>query len=358
MKFKYKTLMPILLLVLMALSCYFVVNTAVSTKKEYDSYIQEAADAMDKDIDIDVDEAFTKAIDVKSVPDVYIQWANYYYNKKDYAKSVLICQDAQTSFSREPSIYLILMKSYLAQEAYKEFFDTYKKCKTVKSYNDDIQALYEKNQYVFSLDTDNYIEAYPFSNGIARVKRESYSDEKEYYGFIGNSGSIPAQYTDAGDFNADEISVAPVVSSNGDTYYINTDGMKKYVVKPKKITVKKLGFYSCGVLSVFDGKQYYLSDIKSNIIAGPFDYVSTINQNVGVVRESGKWKIINEKGEQIANRTFSDVILDSKEIAFRGAMFVSDGSGYYLINEKGEKIGNQVYDDAKLFIELTMGEIR
>lgn len=349
---KYKFILPIVLIVLMMVSCISVINNAVTEKKEYNLYIESAQAAVKKKISIDVDAAYSKALEINPNVDDYINWGKYYSDNGDYSTAISIGENALSLFSKDAKIYAYIMQNYIEINDYETFFDTYKKCVSIGATNKDVINLYEQNKYAFSLDFDSFDSAYPFSSGVARITENNYGDsDKAYFGYVSASGMINPQFAFAGDFNSDEISVAPVVDKNGEAYYINKEGRKKFVVSPQGIKVKELGFYSSKVLSVFDGKKYYLCDINSNIIAGPFDYLSTINNNIGVIKEGDNWRIINEKGEPILSQTYSDVILDSKRIAYRNGLFVKIDDKYYLINEKGEKISDTAYDDAQLFID-------
>lgn len=349
---KYKFVLPIVLVVLMVLACISIVNNSIDEKNEYNSYIASAQSAAEKKISIDVDAAYSKALDINPNAEDYINWGMYYDSINDYGTAISIGENAVAEFPKESKIYVFLMENYLKLSNYETFFDTYNKCVSIGVANSDVVDLYEQNKFAFSLGFNTYGNAYPFSSGVARVTNKTYDDEdKVYFGYANSGGEIQPQYISAGDFNSDEISVAPVVDKNGDAYYINKEGRKKYVVKPENITVQELGFYSSGVLSVFDGKEYYLCDINSNIIGGPYEYLSTINNNIGVIKEGEIWKIINEKGEQIVDQTFSDVILDSKKIAYRNGMFVEMNDKYYLINGSGEIISDSAFDDARLFVD-------
>ena len=352
----YKKLIPLGLILLMLLSCYSLVSNTISERNEFNGYMKKGQEAASKNIAIDVDEYYEKALEVKSLPIVYSEWAKYYESIQDYKTAVTLGETALETFPKSPEVYLFLLRNYLNIKDYETFFDAYKKCVSVKATNKDIKELYEKNKYVYTIEMDTYTEAFPFSNGVSRVISVDYSDDgTPYYGYAAAAGTITPQYLNAGDFNSDEISggisVAPVVDANGNAYFINKEGKKKYDISPKGITVKQLGFYSSGVLSVYDGKEYYLCDIKSKILGGPYEYVTTFNNGIGAIKEGSVWKIINTKGKQIINQTFEDLIIDSKEIMFRGGMFVKSNGVYYLLNEKGEKITDQSFEDARLFVD-------
>jgi len=346
----YKKLLPLALIVLMLLSCYSLVSNAISTKNEFDGYLKQGKAAAEKKISVDVDEAYENALKVKSLPVVYVKWVEYYESLPDYSMAVSLAETALETFPKSPEIYTVAMRNYLNIQDYELFFEAYNKCVALGATDKNVIDLYEKNKYSFSSEMETYGEAYPFSSGVSRVKTITYSEEEQgYYGYLAATGMINPQYIAAGDFNSDEISVAPVVNKDGEAFYINKEGQKKYDISPKGITVKKLGMYSSEVLTVFDGSKYYLCDIKSNIIAGPYDYITAFNNYIGAIKEDNKWKIVDTKGKQIVDATYDDIIIDSKEIVFRKGIFVKTDGNYYLINEKGEKVTDQSFEDARLF---------
>lgn len=346
---KYKSLLPLVLVLLMVAACFSMINNAATTKREYNSYIKAANVAVEKKISIDVDEAYSKALDINPNVDDYIKWGEYYYDNGDYDTAVTIANNALNSFSKESKLYEFIMMNYEKLGKFEEFFETYKKCSSIGATNKEIISLFEKNKYAFYYDFDSYDIAYPFTSGAARVGIQEFQKEGLTYGFVSASGSLTPQYKAVGDFNWDEISVAPVVDMQDNAYYINKEGRKKYTVSPSGIKVKELGMYNCKVMPVFDGQKYYLCNMESEIICGPYEFISTISDNIGVIKENGKFYIINEKGEKVVDQPYDDVILDSRNIAYRNGLFVKIGDKYSLVDKDGKAITNLTFDNACLF---------
>lgn len=342
-----KKLMPVLMIVLLVLSFTSLVNNAVTTRKEYKAYIKQAEEASKKLISVDVDEAYSNALEINSNSDIYISWAEYYASIEDYETAKSLCETAQESFPKEAEIYEKIMKYDLKLNANSDFFSTYDKALSLKASNKEIEKLYNANKYLFETDWSSYSEAYAFSNGYSVVGNAT--DNGMMYGYYSEEETIDVMYKSAGAFSDSETMIAPVIDQNNQVYYINSEGKRKNVISPKNITVKKLGVYNCGVLTVYDGSKYYLSNLDSEVIAGPYDYISTINDNLGVAKEGNSWFIINEKGEKINNDVYDGFILNDKEIAFDVCFFAKKGDVYYLIDSEGKKISNDTYTDARLF---------
>ncbi len=352
-----RVLVPIIMVVLMAFSCYSLVSEAVSSNKEYKGYLNAAREAASKKITVDVEQNYSNAIALKKSLEVYLEWGNYYLDTEQYDLAVDFGENLIDLFPKKALAYEYLLNCYLKTNNVEDFFDEYEHACSVGAINDNIEKIYSQSKYLYKLDTADYVEVNPFASKLAKVLVKGFSDNTVSYGFANENGDIvvKSKYKKAGDFNSvgkDEVIVAPVVDENGEAFFIDNSGNRKYVITPNDIKVVELGMYQSGVFSVFDGKEYYLCDINSNIISGPFKYISAVNINVGVVQDNDGWKIINNKGEIISKDVFDGFAIDDKSIAFRKeVLFANKGGKYYLVNNTGEKICDTAFEDAKVFVD-------
>lgn len=350
-----RVLLPIALVALMAFSCYSLVSQSITQNNEYKSYCAAAEKAEKDKITVDVEENYSKALEMKNTLNLYLKWGQYYVENELFESAVDLGKLMVDEYPNEEKAHEFLLENYLKVNDYENFFEEYKSTTSRGVKSKEINELYNRSKYLYSIDYNSYVDATGFSSKYARVLVDNFdSDVVNTYGFAKESGdlAIKDDYISCGYFNNDDISVAPVVDLKNEAYYIDNNGNRKYVISPEKISVVSLGMYSSGVLSVYDGKNYFLCDINSNIIGGPYLYLSTINSNVGVIEDNDGWKIINQKGEIISKSTFDGFVLDEKEIAFRqGCLIAKTGSSYVLVDEKGEQIGNSKFEDAKMFID-------
>lgn len=347
----YKAILPVALVAAMGLSCGSVITNAVSAKQEYNDYIAQARSYAEKKISVDVDEAYKNAIGINNNLEAYLEWGNYYVEQQNYDTAVSLGEIMVEEFPQESEAFIFLLQNYAQVNDYEAFFEEYNRAKTLGAVNNKLEKLYNQYRYVYKLGYGNYDFAGSFSNGLAVISTETESGTR--YGYVSEDGSnaTGSVYLKAGYFNSSDEAVAPVVDEKKECCFITTDGERKYVLNPKGITPVEYGMYSSERIVVFDGTNYYLCDINSNIIAGPYNYISTVNSGICVASKGDKWIIINADGEQIGKQEFDGFVLDEKNIAFRTALFANIDGKYYLINEDGKKISNEGYDDAKLFID-------
>ncbi len=350
-----RILIPVVMIVLMLFSCYSIVSQGVSEYKEYKKYCEAAEVAAKDKITVDVESNYSSAISLKKSLDLYLKWGQYYVDNKMYDSASELGEIMIEEYPKEAKAFEFLLNSYLKINDYEKFFDEYNHAKKLGINSDELKTLYKNSKYLYSLDYNSYLEAYPFSSGYARVLCNNYDDnEVNKFGFAGEDGNLKIKdnYKLCGDFNNDEVSVAPVADENGEAYFIDKDGNRKYVISPENVKVVSLGMYSSGVVPVYDGKNYYLCNLDSEIIGGPYAYLSAFNSDIGVIQDKNGWKIINSNGEPTSTNVFDGFVMDEKNIAYRqGCLIAKKGEKFYVVDSKGDIVSDDSFEDAKMFID-------
>ncbi len=172
------------------------------------------------------------------------------------------------------------------------------------------------------ITSHHFREIFPFKEGLARVK------QKHTYGFINTNGDmkISGKYSSAGDFSEGMA----FVKIDGKCGYINKRG--KVVIEPEfsrcmdfdggKAVVFKgnqkgglidkngniliepsinrmLIFTEGRGLVLGDSSQYYYITEQAQIYDGMYQNAGKFENGVAVVKENGRWGIINQKGIEI-----------------------------------------------------------
>lgn len=347
-------MLPILLSFFMLVSCYSLITNATEKKAEYNGYVEVARASANDQITVDVIENYNMALDMLPSVDLYEEYANYFVGIGDKEGAITVAERMVEEFPKNAKASEYLASQYLNNESYKSFFAEYDRASAIGKVSNNFKKMFNENRYKYYLSSVrcSNVKRSLFSNVIFEDITREGGQEKVYYGYIFNKEkSIPAIYQNASFFNGGENAIAPVVTNDGQVYFIDKKGNKKAVIKPENIDVKQLGVYTSGVLSVFDGSKYYLSDIDSNIIAGPYDYISTFYDGVGVVKNNGKWNIINTKGKVVDSVSFDDVKLDDAGIAYNKGLFVKIGDKYSLVDKDGKAITDLTFDDACIFVD-------
>lgn len=184
----------------------------------------------------------------------------------------------------------------------------------------------------------------------------------ELYGVIDETGNrvLNKTYTEAGCFSyytnasnkEDSAYVIPVRTKEGVWQYISSKGNKKIQISDD-LKFDALGLYIDNGLTAasISGKYaYYNSKFEKQF--GDYEYASAFSCGCAAIKTGeAEWYIINEKGEKINSTPYLDVVLDSKEIAFRNdRAFVMIDGNYYMIDTSCNIVGDNKFTDAQTFL--------
>ena len=116
MKYKYKNLIPFVLIIFMAAAWYQIIRDSVNTTREYNGYV-EAARKFSKDaVLLDAAENYNKAIQMKDSVGLRIELADLYKNNDMMDEASETAQAMITAFPQNAQAYEYLMNLYLFQE--------------------------------------------------------------------------------------------------------------------------------------------------------------------------------------------------------------------------------------------------
>lgn len=342
--------LPLILSFFMLVGCYTLITNATEKKEEYNGYIEVARESAKDEITVDVIENYNKALNMSPSVDLYIEYADYYVSINDFDGAISVAKSMVNKYPKNAKASEYLAQQYINNEEYDAFFGEYKRASAVGKVSNKLKELYEQNHYRYYLSSVGHsnVKSSIFSNYIVE---DTIGEDMSLGMLFDNDKGVTPIYSYASFFNNDNNAIAPVTTKEGQAYYIDQKGNKKAVIKPDKITVKQLGIYSSNVLTIYDGSKYYLSDIKSNIIAGPFEYISTFYDGIGVIKNNGKWSIIDTKGNIEKSVTFDNVILDDAEVAYNKGIFAKVNGKYYLFDKNGKKISEKSFTNAKIFFD-------
>ncbi|MEG2429584.1 MAG: WG repeat-containing protein, partial [Oscillospiraceae bacterium] len=269
--------------------------------------------------------------------------ADYYKMQNDEDMYLTWCEEVIEKHPKEPKAYDALIEAYYSVKDYTSCFDIIERAKKRKVKSDYIDEIKNKLWYEYQIEYSTYTDVKTFSNNFCAVKGD------KNWGFVDRFGNdrIGNKYQTVGSFTASGF--APVVSKEKGTYFIDKDG--------DKVIASKEAYLEFGLLNedmftakTTDNKYTYLNKSAKKLF-GDYDYASTMNQQIAVVKNGGEWSIINQKGETQSNETFDGFVLDEKDIAFRNdRLFAKKSSLYYLVDKSGKKIINDGFTDAKMFL--------
>jgi len=341
---KYRSLVPIVMVVIMVASWYLLITDAAKVETQYNEYLVAARGYAEDGITKYAIENYTAALEIKSSPELYKEVADYYKSQKRDGDYLEWCEDFIEEYPKEALAYECLLRAYVEESDYEACYELIDTAEKRKIQSDYIDQIFEEIKYTYKLDFDRYDEVGVYSNNFCSV------NTKGRWGFVDRYGRlrVSTKYVEIGAYT--QSAVASVVTQDGNAYFIDKSGEK---VKVSKVQYSCFGLLANNMIAAkkTDGKYTYLND-KFEVLFGDYEYASTMNNNRAAVKKDGQWYIINEKGETINSKAYLDVILDEKGIAFRNdRLFVSNTAGkYILVDGSGNRIGSLEFEDATLFM--------
>lgn len=340
---KYRTLVPIVMIVLMVASWFVLVKDAVAVEKQYNSYLAEARKYAENGITKYAIENYELALDIKDDVNIYVEVADYYKNQEKSNEYLSWCKAFFEKHPTKEEAYDCVLDAYLENKDYESCYDVLETAQKRNISSDYIKEISNDIKYVYKLDFNTYENVGIYSNNFCSVA------SKGVWGFVDRYGNqrIACKYTNVGAYT--QTNFVSVVNSDNDAYFIDKTGSKVLVAKEE---YAQFGLLVDNVIATkkTDGKYIYVNSEFENLF-GEYDYASTMNNGIAVVKYGDEWKVIDNSGKNVTEKSYVDVILDEKQIAFRcNRMFVATETGkYIMVDGTGKQIGSLVFEDAKLF---------
>lgn len=351
-----KILIPVMVLVVTAVSAYSLITTNIKAINTYNNILSSAREYASQGIVDDAVKYYEQAIALDCNVDTYIEYVNVYVNNGYAKKALRVAEQMVEDIDDSPKAYECLLDQYIALEAYEDCFKLDDEVTSRKLRSDAFAKKMKDIEYSFTYDYQMYSAVNAFSGGFSAVASDG------LYGIIDETGNrvLNKNFAKAGCFsyytnknNKDDSGyVIPVCTKEGEWKYISSTGNKKIEID-SGLKFDTLGLYiDNGLIAAsISGKYaYYNSNFEKQF--GDYEYASAFNCGCAAIRTGkAEWYIINEKGEKLNSTPYLDVVLDSKEIAFRNdrAFVMIDGE-YCMIDTSCNVVGETKFLDAKTFI--------
>ena len=340
---KYRTLVPIVLIVLMFVSWYKLVSNVAEENTIYNDYLTAARKYADDGITKYAIENYNLALGINDNPDIYVEVAEYYKSQGKDREYLSWCEKFFEKYPMEAKAYDCVLSAYLADENYESCYDVIEIADKRNISSEFIEQTKTEIKYVYKLDFNSYEDVGVYSNCYCAIKNDG------YWGFVDRFGvqRVGIRFSEAGAFT--KSGLCPVVDGKGEAYFIDASG--------EKVLKSQDEYESFGLLTTeataakrSDGKYVYV-DKNLNKLFGEYDYASTMNNGIAAVMSSDKWSVINSNGEKTVNETFTDIKLDERYLAYcNDRLFVKRSNGkYIMIDSSGKQVGSDEFEDVKVF---------
>ncbi|MBR5233169.1 MAG: WG repeat-containing protein [Clostridia bacterium] len=346
-----KKVFPLVLVIAMVLSCYMLISGRIESKKEYESYLEQARTLASQGVVVRSAEAYDNALLIKDDFEIAYEKAEMYYNNDYVSAAISYGEELITLYPKTAKAYEFLLKVYYDLQEYEDFFEVMKTVNKRKLQSEEIDKMYTEIQYVYETGFSDYVEVYNCSGNFWVACKED-----KMYGYLDAYGrnDIGFKYAQAKPF---ALNSAGVQEPNGDWYYIDVNGDKTNA-PVLDTAIQDIGILDSKVAIKTNNKYGYYSD-SYKYLFGSYDYAGAFNNGVAPVKEGNTWAIINEKGEKVSSSAISDIPVDDKGVAFRNDRgFVAIDGKYNLIDSKCNKICEQTFDSAKAFLSADPAAVK
>lgn len=346
----YKFLVPVVLVVVFALSVYTLYDTKLNTLNQYNEYLDTARDYREQGILNDADEYYKKALGVQESIDLYLEIGEFYKECGNIEKTISWGTSILNVYPKEIKGYEFLMDIYAEKEDYIACFEMGDKLEKRNLSSDKIQKVLLSIEYEFFFNCE-YSEVGIFSSGMCPVK----VDDK--WGYVDEAGNrvIGNQYLEVGAFSG---KLAPVVDAEKKAYFIDTQGNKKHVVLDVD-NVEKLGFIEEELFSLYNGKVWGFYNTDNKHVFGEYEDALSMGNGIAAVMNNDQWSLVSREGKDLTGTTYDGIASDEKLVAYRNErLFVYDDLCYHMIDSSGKVISDQKFEDVHIFNDTTYAAVK
>lgn len=346
----YKKLMPIVLAVLLVLSCYKLISDSKVKENQYLAYLEDARLKKEQGIYADSFALFKKALDMHSSMELIREMGEVVLAQGDKRENIIWGEYVVERYPTSSDGYEFLIQVYEQEENYQSCFQVYEQAKQRQSVSKQMQELIGTIEYEYKLSYDKYDDVSVFADGFCAVK------EEEKWGYVNNEGElvIPLQYEEAGTFG----SLRAPVKEEQELYYIDKTGKKSMII-PKEIKAEKIGFFENNIYAVGNAKGYQYCDEEGTVLFGPYQEATTFNYDRAAVKQEDRWHFIKRDGQKLNETTYQAVITDEKGISFRNERAFAVGEDeYQMLDTEGNVVSEETFTDAKVFLDNTYAAVR
>lgn len=337
----YKILIPIVLVILFVYSFYTIWDINEKNEELYQQYIATAEDKRKQKVIGDTLLNYQKALELKPSKDLYLEIGDFYYEIGKMDSIEEWGEQIISAYPKDKVGYDFLMKLYWDNQDYLACFRIHDRAvnRGVKSEYIEKNIKEIENTYFLS---GKYLDVGEFSENYCPVNIGG------MWGYVNLSGRtvISPVFKEAGAFSG---GVAPIVDKNDEAYYIDTAGRRKYVLLDVN-GIKEYSMMYNQTYAVNNGKSYGFYNTAHQFLFGEYDYATSLGSGVAAVEQDGKWSLINMKGKEISENTYSEIIFDTRGVVVKNErIFAREDSEYIMLDMSGKQVSDKTFEAVDMF---------
>lgn len=338
-----KILVVVALIALLAGSWYTLFNDAAAKQNEYDGYLTVAHEKKEKELYDDALDNYNSALGMRDSIELREEIADFYKSINRIDSYLSFCEQTISEYPLDERAYVRMAEHYSNTKDYKLCFNILNKAVKRGIDSNQLSELRSSLQYVFEYKNCGFDEVGVFSNDLCAVKR---SNGKWGYATLTGGIQLGFNYAVAGEYTGEYIAV---MLESGEYVLIDSTGREKSKDAEKK-EIEECLFLFEDKMSVKYGGKYHYCNSEFKELFGSYDYAGTFSGGFAAVMNSDKWFIIDSDGNQVGNKTFEEIKVDEKGVAFRnGVAFAKENGKYILIDTSGNKISDGMWSDVDCF---------
>ena len=334
----------VLLIVVLLGSWYTIFNNTNTENREYANHLSTAREKARLEIYDIAEENYAAALEMDDSIALRDEIAQFYYDMQKTRTYESFCEDIVELYPHEAVGYERLAQLYCDEGAYYSCYDMITTAQKRGIVSEKLAAMAEELAYKYEQTMIRFTDVGIFSGGYCAVMNDN-----GYWGFISESGksTVRCSYNAVGNFTTAKL--AAVQTTEGKYFLLDTAN-RIVSADPEEKEITDCGALTSGKMAVQYGGKYHYCDNDFHELFGAYDYAGAFNCGVAAVRNGSAWQIIDENGQPVSDKTFDEIKLDEKGVAFRNNLgFAKQGGKYILIDTKGQQIGNEVWDNVDVF---------
>ncbi len=242
-------------------------------------------------------------------------------------------------------VFIEAANYYLADDKYNKAMEVFRDG-IKKTEDNSLKELYENNRYEYILSFDKYQDMTAIYKGSLGVMLH------DYWGVALSNGELilPCEYTQISTYDDDRT----VVLKDNEVYAVDDNNNRTALLKEKALNFGNLSSNRIPI-QTSEGWKNATADLEVG---------STLYEDMGMysdgyisVKENGRWRLVDSKGEYLLDDSFDDIITDELGRAYyKNAVFVKTGDKVTLLVDK-EPVGD-TYDDARPFSDGDLAAVK
>lgn len=338
-----KILAVIALLALVAGSWYTMFNDAAAKEKEYNGYVTVARDKKEKELYDEALDSYNSALGMYDSLELREEIADLYKSINRIDAYLAFCDQTITKYPHDERAYIRIAEQHSDSKNYGLCFNLLNMAEKRGVQSDRLNEIRASIQYTFEYKNLGLEVVSIFSNDLCAVMR---SNGKWGYVDLTGGTRIGFNYAAAGDYTGEYLAVQ---LESGEYVIIDSTGREKSKDPEKKKIEDCLFFFEDKMSVKYDGKYHYCN-FEFKELFGSYDYAGTFSGGYAAVMNADKWFIIDANGQQVGSKTFEEIKVDEKGVAFRnGVAFAKENGKYYLIDTSGNKVCDTSWADVDCF---------